>query len=38
MENRFHYPDVPIALGTLNEETKHTFLERLQKADRKSVV
>ena len=37
MENRFYYPDVPIALGTLNEETKYTFLERLQKACAKRV-
>ena len=30
MEQRFYYPDVPIALGTLNEQTKFTFLEMLR--------
>ena len=32
MENRFYYPDVPIALGTLNDETANTFLDMLRKA------
>ena len=30
MEQRFYYPDVPIALGTLNDQTKFTFLEMLR--------
>lgn len=37
MENRFYYPDVPIALGTLNEKTKFTFLEMLRKVCAKRV-
>ena len=32
MEQRFYYPDVPIALGTLNEKTEATFLDMLRKA------
>ena len=30
MENRFYYPDVPIALGTLNDKTANTFLDMLR--------
>ena len=37
MEQRFYYPDVPIALGTLNEQTKFTFLEMLRNAQAKRV-
>ena len=37
MEQRFYYPDVPIALGTLNEITKHTFLEMLLRVRAKRV-
>lgn len=32
MKQDFFYPDVPIALCTLNEETKYTFLEMLRSA------
>ena len=38
MENRFYYPDVPIALGTLNEKTKFTFLEMLRKVCAKREI
>ena len=31
MDQLFHYPDVPVALNTLNEETKYTFLEMFRK-------
>ena len=37
MKPRFYYPDVPIALSTLNRETKHTFLEMLQNVCAKRV-
>lgn len=32
MNQTFCYPDVPIALSTLNEESKYTFLDMLRKA------
>lgn len=37
MDQQFYRPDVPIALGTLNEETKYTFLDMLRKAQAKRV-
>ena len=37
MDQRFYYPDVPIALGTLNEQSANTFLEMLRKACAKRV-
>ena len=32
MERRFSYPDVPIALGTLTEENKYTYLHMIRAA------
>lgn len=37
MEQRYYTPDVPIALSTLNEDSKFIFLKKLQKVGAKRV-